>query len=196
VPHCGSSRPIVAISSRTSEFRRGRPKARPERRRQNRRQPRQCQPSTVSGRTRSRWRCQFRWRRRTRSQKSSSQARRRGRCWGAEGDRELLAEEQVLDDQALTAADAGDEGGQDEPDELEHRGRIAGRTLPPYRLVRLRRYGPQSMANTRQKRACPPLPSSDAFGVRRRNLKSRRNCERRARAQAVEQVLSRTSSSA
>jgi hypothetical protein len=114
--------------------------------------------------------CQFRWRRRTRSQKSSSQARRRGRCWGAEGDRELLAEEQVLDDQALTAADAGDEGGQDEPDELEHRGRIAdhatrdriaGRTLPPYRLVRLRRYGPQSMANTRQRRACPPLPKTE-----------------------------------
>ena len=43
---------------------------------------------------------------------------------GAEGDLELLAEEQVLDDEALTAADGGDQGSQDEPDEFEHRGRI------------------------------------------------------------------------
>ena len=44
---------------------------------------------------------------------------------GAEGDLELLAEEQVLDDQTLKAADGGDEGGQDGPDEFEHRVRIA-----------------------------------------------------------------------
>jgi hypothetical protein len=44
---------------------------------------------------------------------------------GTEGDLELLAEEQVLDDDALTAADGCDEGGEDEADELEHRGRIA-----------------------------------------------------------------------
>jgi hypothetical protein len=44
---------------------------------------------------------------------------------GAEGDLELLAQEQVLEDDALTAADGSDEGGQDEPDEFEHRGRIA-----------------------------------------------------------------------
>lgn len=44
---------------------------------------------------------------------------------GAEGAPELLAQEPVLDDGALTAADGGDEGGQDEPDEFEHRGRVA-----------------------------------------------------------------------
>lgn len=44
---------------------------------------------------------------------------------GAEGALELLAQEPVLDDGALTAADGGDEGGQDEADEFEHRGRIA-----------------------------------------------------------------------
>ena len=44
---------------------------------------------------------------------------------GAESDLELLAKEQVLDDKALTAVDGGDEGGQNEPDEFEHRGRIA-----------------------------------------------------------------------
>src|SRR5262249_13496777 len=44
---------------------------------------------------------------------------------GTQGNQELLAEEQVLDDEVLTAADGGDEGGQDEPEESEHRGRIA-----------------------------------------------------------------------
>jgi len=43
---------------------------------------------------------------------------------------ELLAEKQVLHDEALTAADGGDEGGQDEPDEFEHRGRIADPMWP------------------------------------------------------------------
>ena len=42
-----------------------------------------------------------------------------------EGNLELLAEKQVLNDEVLTAADGGDEGGQDEPEEFEHRGRIA-----------------------------------------------------------------------
>ena len=41
-----------------------------------------------------------------------------------EGNLELLAEKQVLHDEALTAADGGDEGGQEEPDEFKHRGRI------------------------------------------------------------------------
>jgi len=44
---------------------------------------------------------------------------------GTEGNLELLAEKQVLHDEALTVADGGDEGGQEEPDEFEHRGRIA-----------------------------------------------------------------------
>ena len=39
---------------------------------------------------------------------------------GAEGDLELLAEEQILNEEALTAADGGDEGGQEEPDKFEH----------------------------------------------------------------------------
>jgi len=43
---------------------------------------------------------------------------------GTEGNLELPAEKQVLDDEALTA-DGGDEGGQEEPDDFEHRGRIA-----------------------------------------------------------------------
>jgi hypothetical protein len=46
---------------------------------------------------------------------------------GAERNLELLAEEQVLDHKTLTAADGGDEGGQDEPDKFEHRGRIVDR---------------------------------------------------------------------
>ena len=56
---------------------------------------------------------------------------------------ELLAKEQVLDDKALMAVAGGDERGQKEPEELEHRRRIAdqlcGRSpcsiLPPYRSV-------------------------------------------------------------
>ena len=44
---------------------------------------------------------------------------------GTEGNPELLAEKQVLDDKALTTAAGGYEGGQEEPDEFEHRGRIA-----------------------------------------------------------------------
>jgi hypothetical protein len=61
---------------------------------------------------------------------------------GAEGDLELLAKEQVLDGQGLTAADGGDEGGQDEPVEFEHLGkspittrdRLAGRTFAPLQV--------------------------------------------------------------
>ncbi len=46
---------------------------------------------------------------------------------GAKGDltRDMLAEEQVLDDEAPTAEEGSDEGGLYEPDEFEHRGRIA-----------------------------------------------------------------------
>ena len=44
---------------------------------------------------------------------------------GTKGDLKLLAEEQVLDDEAPTAAESGDEGGLCEPDEFEHRGWIA-----------------------------------------------------------------------
>jgi len=40
-------------------------------------------------------------------------------------DLKLLAEEQVLDHEAPTAAEAGDEGDLYEPDEFEHHGRIA-----------------------------------------------------------------------
>jgi hypothetical protein len=61
---------------------------------------------------------------------------------GAEGDLELLAKEQVLDGQGLTAADGGDEGGQDKPVEFEHLGkspittrdRLAGRTFAPLQV--------------------------------------------------------------
>jgi hypothetical protein len=54
----------------------------------------------------------------------SWEARRRADV-GHGGNLELLAEKQVLHDEALTAAGGGDEGGQEEPDEFEHRGRIA-----------------------------------------------------------------------
>ncbi len=72
----------------------------------------------------SRWHRQSQCRRRTRTEElvPSSEA------WstlGAKGDLKLLAEEQVLDDQTPTAAAGGDEGGLYEPDEVEHRGRIA-----------------------------------------------------------------------
>ncbi len=39
--------------------------------------------------------------------------------------RDARSEEQVVHDEALTAVDCGDEGGKEEPDEFEHRGRIA-----------------------------------------------------------------------
>ena len=48
-----------------------------------------------------------------------------GPVLATEGDLKLLAQEQVLEEEALAAAEGGDEGGQDEPDEFEHRGRIA-----------------------------------------------------------------------
>jgi len=41
-------------------------------------------------------------------------------------DLDLLAEKQVLDDEALAAANGGDDDGQDELDDFEHRDRIAG----------------------------------------------------------------------
>jgi hypothetical protein len=42
-----------------------------------------------------------------------------------ESDLELLAEEQVLEEEPLAAAQGVDERGQEEPDEFDHRGRIA-----------------------------------------------------------------------
>ena len=56
---------------------------------------------------------------------------------GTEGNLELLAEKQVLHDEAPTAAGSGDEGGQDEPHEFKHRGRIADPMSPrsPYDLL-------------------------------------------------------------
>ncbi len=44
-----------------------------------------------------------------------------------EGDLELLAEEQVLEEEALATAQGVDESGQEEPEEFDHRGRIADR---------------------------------------------------------------------
>ena len=119
VPQCGFWRPMVAIGSR---FSRGRPSPRPERQRQNSRQPRRCRPSAVSGRTEaggvsSRGAAPHE---EPEELGSSSQA------WttlGTPGNLELRAEEQVLHHEVLTATDGGDEGGQDEPEEFEHRGR-------------------------------------------------------------------------
>src|SRR5262249_27088840 len=44
-----------------------------------------------------------------------------------EGDLQLLAEEQVLEEEALAAAQGVDERGQEKHEELDHRGRIADR---------------------------------------------------------------------
>ena len=44
-----------------------------------------------------------------------------------EGDLELLAEEQVLEEDALAAAQGIDERGQEEPEQFDHRGRMANR---------------------------------------------------------------------
>jgi len=44
------------------------------------------------------------------------------------GDLELLAEEQVLEEEALATAQGVDERGQEEPEEFDHRGRIADRS--------------------------------------------------------------------
>ncbi len=44
-----------------------------------------------------------------------------------ECDLELLAQEQVLEEEALAAAQGVDERGQEEPEEFDHRGRIADR---------------------------------------------------------------------
>src|SRR5262249_9581817 len=131
---------MVAIGSRTSRFSRGRPSPRPERQRQNSRQPRRCQPSTGCGRTEaggvsSRGEAPHE---EPEELGSSSQA------WttlGTPGNLDLRAEEQVLHHEVLTATDGGDEGGQDEPEEFEHRGRtpiqchseIARGLFAPYR---------------------------------------------------------------
>jgi len=61
-----------------------------------------------------------------------------------EGDLELLAEDQVLEEEALAAAQGVDERGQEEPEEFDHRGRIADRhhlagrpqTYAPLQLVK------------------------------------------------------------
>ncbi len=125
VLQCVFSPTMVAISSRTSEFKRGLPRAGPDRQRQKRRQPRRRQPSTVSGRTRSRRRLQS-WCKAPDEEPEELVAS--SEAWpplGTDGNLELLAEEQVLHDEAPTAANGGDEGGQHKPDEFKHRGRIA-----------------------------------------------------------------------
>jgi hypothetical protein len=51
-----------------------------------------------------------------------------GPASGAEGDLELLAQEQVLEKEALAAAEEAGQGGQEEPEEFDHPGRIADRS--------------------------------------------------------------------
>ena len=94
----------------------------------------------------------------------------------AKGDLELLAEEQVLDDEALMAADSSDEGGQKEPEEFEHRGRIAD---------------PRSRRDRRMV-FCPPiagrrihLPHSLQYIARRRLALVGEACRRTLGAAAV-----------
>ncbi len=65
---------------------------------------------------------------------------------GAEGDLELLAEEQVLEEEALAAAERASEGGQEEAEEFDHPRQDRrssptppgpARLLPPYRQIGL-----------------------------------------------------------
>ncbi len=56
-----------------------------------------------------------------------------------EGDLKLLAWEQVLEDEALATAEDTAEGGQEELEDFDHRGRIAQSMHP-------RRYGAQTFA--------------------------------------------------
>jgi hypothetical protein len=53
-----------------------------------------------------------------------------GPTLGAEGDLELLAEEQVLEEEPLVAAEKAGESGNEEPEKFDHSGRIADRDRP------------------------------------------------------------------
>ena len=64
-----------------------------------------------------------------------------GTALATESDLELLAEEQVLEEETLAAAQGADERHEEEPEEFDHRGRFADRRhlaglvrrlLPPY----------------------------------------------------------------
>ncbi len=50
-----------------------------------------------------------------------------GPVLATEGDQKLLAEEQVLEEEALAAAESAGERGEEEPEEFDHRGRITDR---------------------------------------------------------------------
>jgi hypothetical protein len=91
-----------------------------------------------------------------------------GTALATEGDLEPVAEEQVLAEEALAAPQGAGEGGEKEPDEFDHRGRIADRRhlagpgadfCPP--KITLVPWGVESMSE-----ALRPLPElvDDFFG--------------------------------
>jgi hypothetical protein len=110
---------MVAISSRISGFRRGRPSGRRDRQRQNRRNPGDASqhglrpdqeevafPAPVEAAD---------------DEPEEPVPSPEGRpALGAECDLELLAEEQVLDEEALAAAESASKGGQEEAEEFDH----------------------------------------------------------------------------
>src|SRR5262249_16929363 len=97
------------ISWRTSGFSCGGPSPRPGRQRQNRRQPRRCQPSTALGPDQEQVVFPFLVQPPNVEPKQLVPSSKASTTLGTEGNLELLAEEQVVHDEALTAADGGDE---------------------------------------------------------------------------------------
>ena len=131
VPHSRFSSERRRIRSRTSRGSRGRPVGRRERHHQNKRQPRRCQRSTVSGRPSTRCR---------RCAPVGAQALHHdseqpvvpahaGPPTGAQRHRELLPQEQVLQQQraAITERPAEDAG--EERHASEHEAMIADHTV-------------------------------------------------------------------
>ena len=127
VPQCGFSRAMVAISVRTSGFKRGRPQgaagtpapeeapalAMPAQHGLGADQEEVASPVPLEAVDEK-----------PEELVSGAEARQ---ALVTEGDLELLAEEQVLEEEALAAAQGFDERGQEEPEEFDHRGRIADR---------------------------------------------------------------------
>src|SRR5262249_61912135 len=103
----------------------GGPSPRPGRQRQNRRQPRRCQPSTALGPDQEEVVFPFLVQPPNVEPKQVVPSSKASTTLGTEGNLELLAEEQVVHDEALRGADGGDECVEEELDEFEHRGGIA-----------------------------------------------------------------------
>src|SRR5436309_2540453 len=122
LPQRGFSWAIVAISSRTSALRRGRPIGPRERQRQKRRHAWRCQRMTLSGRTTTRCRRQSRRSVRTTTQKEFVAGAEPRSLPGRPGQhRELMTEQEILGDQCFTVAYGRTEKAEQKKEILEHR---------------------------------------------------------------------------